>query len=696
MCHSYYKKYFQNKPKPYFIWVFFLAILFLALFGLTESSLAVNVAITPNKLQRIEGVGGPLRNVGYKTYVGTDDPIARFNMNDFPITDVSFDLPMRDFSPARGVYTVQPPGAFSPTWNFAGACFEFMRDELKPRNIKVHARLTNWETPTYLLVPGTTNQVSPVNYAEYAKVIAEFIKYGKDHYGVDVDTVGFNEPEGGTDLSISPTAMRDFIKISGPIFQTYGLKTKWEVYGSVRAYTTYTYYWPVVLTDPVALQYIGALAYHSWWSTYDISNYDPLIFEKMQAYADSYNLPLWCTEMGENGSAFSSAPDIWSKWWYAKGEAPTFHYVFRHAKTTIGFRWDYYNDYNMMNPANLNEKYKIYYIVKMGLSVTPTGADILETESDDPEVMEIASVHDGTDQFALWLFNKSATTVKSVNITGIPAQSLTQKRTSVTEDMAQIGVETVSGGVLNINLPPESLVTLIGPLSGSAPPPPVPNALTATPVSSSQINLSWTASIDNVGVIGYKVYRDGTQIAIISNTNYLDTGLLPSTTYSYTVSAYDAAGNVSAQSGSASATSQGISSNLKVIAKGSYASGWPNMEIWVDGVKVATTTVNSSTYVDYLFSIASNPKKIGMVFTNDYYDSATGDDRNLYIDYIVVNGKTIQAEDSSVILDKGSGSAAFDSIDTIPGQEGILWDAALRFNISDTVPPDAPSGLSVN
>jgi hypothetical protein len=84
--------------------------------------------------------------------------------------------------------------------------------------------------------------------------------------------------------------------------------------------------------------------------------------------------------------------------------------------------------------------------------------------------------------------------------------------------------------------------------------PSIPTGLTATSVSSSQINLSWNVSSDNVGVTGYKVYRSGTQIATVAGTSYQQTGLSPSTTYTYTVAAYDAAGNMSAQSASASAT----------------------------------------------------------------------------------------------------------------------------------------------
>src|SRR2546425_418414 len=84
-------------------------------------------------------------------------------------------------------------------------------------------------------------------------------------------------------------------------------------------------------------------------------------------------------------------------------------------------------------------------------------------------------------------------------------------------------------------------------------PPSVPTSLSASAVSSSQINLSWTASTDNVGVAGYTISRGGSQIATTPLTSYSDMGLSPSIAYVYQVSAFDAAGNVSAQSAPASA-----------------------------------------------------------------------------------------------------------------------------------------------
>ena len=84
--------------------------------------------------------------------------------------------------------------------------------------------------------------------------------------------------------------------------------------------------------------------------------------------------------------------------------------------------------------------------------------------------------------------------------------------------------------------------------------PSVPTNLAANPVSSSRIDLSWGASTDNVGVTGYKVFRDGTQIASPSGTTYQDTGLTAGTSYTYRVSARDAAGNESVLSSSVTRT----------------------------------------------------------------------------------------------------------------------------------------------
>jgi chitodextrinase len=68
------------------------------------------------------------------------------------------------------------------------------------------------------------------------------------------------------------------------------------------------------------------------------------------------------------------------------------------------------------------------------------------------------------------------------------------------------------------------------------------------------VNLSWNSSTDNVGVAGYKVYRDGVFLASASTTSYSDTTVQAGTSHSYTVFAYDAAGNISQASNTATVT----------------------------------------------------------------------------------------------------------------------------------------------
>ena len=92
--------------------------------------------------------------------------------------------------------------------------------------------------------------------------------------------------------------------------------------------------------------------------------------------------------------------------------------------------------------------------------------------------------------------------------------------------------------------------------TGDTQAPTTPASLSATAASSSQINLSWSASSDNVGVTGYLIFRGTTQVGTATGTSYSDTGLAASTAYSYTVKAKDAAGNISAASNTATATTQ--------------------------------------------------------------------------------------------------------------------------------------------
>jgi chitodextrinase len=150
---------------------------------------------------------------------------------------------------------------------------------------------------------------------------------------------------------------------------------------------------------------------------------------------------------------------------------------------------------------------------------------------------------------------------------------------------------------------------------GSVPdagPPTQPQNLTATAMAPGQVNLTWSASTDDIGVAGYNVYRNGTKVATSSTTSYVDKGVVANNSYTYTVAAYDAVGNVSTQSSSATVTTPPdltpptAPSNLMAsVSQGRVALTWTastddvgvtSYGILRDGVQIGSAT--STAYTD--------------------------------------------------------------------------------------------------
>ena len=132
--------------------------------------------------------------------------------------------------------------------------------------------------------------------------------------------------------------------------------------------------------------------------------------------------------------------------------------------------------------------------------------------------------------------------------------------------------------------------------------PTAPEQLSADPISSAQIDLTWSASTDNRRVAGYKVWRNGTALATLGTvTTFEDVGLAASTAYSYTVRAYDAAGNFSAASTTAAATTLRADATAPLVSSTSpanFATGIAvNSAITVNfsGVMLASS-LNANTF----------------------------------------------------------------------------------------------------
>jgi len=158
---------------------------------------------------------------------------------------------------------------------------------------------------------------------------------------------------------------------------------------------------------------------------------------------------------------------------------------------------------------------------------------------------------------------------------------------------------------------------------GSSTPPSVPTNLAATAPKSTQVNLTWGASTDPnyaSSTLTYDVFRNGSQVATTAAgvTSYSDTGLAPSTSYTYTATASDPGGNTSAQSTSAKITTPAdttppsVPTNVAAIAPNStqvnvswtastdlnYASSALTYKVYRNGTLVKTTAAGATSYSD--------------------------------------------------------------------------------------------------
>ncbi len=112
--------------------------------------------------------------------------------------------------------------------------------------------------------------------------------------------------------------------------------------------------------------------------------------------------------------------------------------------------------------------------------------------------------------------------------------------------------------------------------------PSVPANLSAFNITETTADLSWNASSDNVGVTGYDVYMDGSLLGTVTGTGANITGLVADTSYSFSVRAKDAAGNVSGASNTVNITTAGGSGGpVDDLLLGSYFE--TGLDGWLDG-----------------------------------------------------------------------------------------------------------------
>ena len=179
---------------------------------------------------------------------------------------------------------------------------------------------------------------------------------------------------------------------------------------------------------------------------------------------------------------------------------------------------------------------------------TPTGLTATPTRTPEVDLGWTAST-DATDGVSSYTIYRNGAKLLTVSGT-----TLTYADTAVTQATAY--TYTVDAVDAAGNHSPQSAT--VGATTPDITPPSVPPGLSAVATAGPSVTLTWTAATDPIdGVSGYTIYKGGTSIGTVSGSTltYLDTAVVSGGAYTYTVDAFDAASNHSAQSAPATVNS---------------------------------------------------------------------------------------------------------------------------------------------
>jgi predicted outer membrane repeat protein len=199
-------------------------------------------------------------------------------------------------------------------------------------------------------------------------------------------------------------------------------------------------------------------------------------------------------------------------------------------------------------------------------------------------------------------------------------------------------------------------------------PPTVPTGLTASAPTPTQVNLSWSASTDNVAVTGYTVYRGGSQLGAVngSTLTFTDSTVVGLTTYSYTVDAFDAAGNHSSQSQAATVTTPAPPDTVPPTTPGGLAA-------------TATSPVNVQV------SWTASTDDVAVSGYDVYRDSSI---------VATVGASTLIFNDA--VAAGSTHTYTVDAVDVGGNHSATATPVTVTTPAADTTPPTTPGGVTAN
>ena len=314
-----------------------------------------------------------------------------------------------------------------------------------------------WEAAPWMVesTEGSTGGIIPEGlYPEVAESITTFLRYVRDNYGVEIDQIGFNEPDIGTNVRMGAGEAVAFIRIAGPMMRKAGLKTKFLI-GDVSQPLPTVSYAKTLLAEPSITEFLGPVSFHSWNSS-SMSN---AMLSTLRDFMATTDKLLLCGEFGYNPGLWKT-PEEFPTWQNAWFLANLFYRTIKYSGANVILYWELENDYPLMS-ADL-KPYPAWHVMRQTFDALKPGSVLVDCQSEDETFLGTYAAKNNSGYFMMQLLNKRDKPVR-VTVKGAPEGKLMVSVTQEDRYLADGGINEPANGLRVLELPAKSMVTLSAP-----------------------------------------------------------------------------------------------------------------------------------------------------------------------------------------------------------------------------------------
>ncbi len=424
-------------------------------FSARPESSPATARVDPSKVR------GKLHGFGGNYCFGIESPVAAYTLENLKHAWARTEMTLAEWEPENDdadSANLNWPSFESRDTPGSNLRREFeMMQALQKKGIPYAASI--WWLPEWMLADPNMKprsehkrRVGTGKWDELLESVGSYLLYAKKKYGAEPDLFSFNEANIGVYVLFEPEEHRDAIKSFGAYFKKLGLKTKILLADATGPDGTYTYALPAA-NDPEALQYCGAVAFHSWGGT------TPERYRLWGEVAEWLNLPLLVAEAGVD--AFAHRERRYDSYHYGLREVKQYQDLLEFARPQGIIFWEYTNDYGLAKVSREGgpesvEPTAMFHFMRHWANLTPRNSDNLVTSSSNEKVRVTA--FRGDSGFTVHIANLGP--ARQLTIEGLPSGSYRRIVTSPAEGFAERQQVTATPQAAKLDLPARALITL--------------------------------------------------------------------------------------------------------------------------------------------------------------------------------------------------------------------------------------------